>query len=147
MRILCLDMGDKRIGTALSDPLEILASPLGIIERTDIDADIKCIIDLVAQHRAGRVVVGMPVSMSGNVSQQGQKVMAFVIGLTPLLSVPVVFWNEGLSTVTARELYRQGHTRKKQETPKHDDALAAAVILQEYLNENRPPESSSEPGV
>jgi len=147
MRILCLDIGDKRIGTALSDPLEILASPLGIVERTDIDADIKCVIGLVAQHKAGRVVVGMPVSLTGKVSQQGQKVMAFVVGLAPQLGVPVVFWNEGLSTVTARELYRQGHARKKQEMPKHDDALAAAVILQEYLNENRPPQTPSEPGV
>jgi putative Holliday junction resolvase len=147
MRILCLDVGDKRIGTALSDPLEILASPLGIIEREDYDTDFKHIMELIAQHKAGRVVVGMPVSLTGKVSEQARKVMAFTVGLVPRLSVPLVFWNEGLSTVTARELYRQGHTRKKQEMPKHDDALAAAVILQEYLNENRPPQTPGEPGV
>ncbi len=147
MRILCLDVGDKRIGTALSDPLEILASPLGIIQREDYDTDFGHILELIAQHKAGRVVVGMPVSLTGKVSEQARKVMAFTVGLTSHLDVPLVFWNEGLSTVTARELYRQGHTGKKQTAPAHDDALAAAVILQEYLNENRPPESPAPPDV
>jgi putative Holliday junction resolvase len=147
MRILCLDIGDKRIGTALSDPLEILASPLGIIEREDYDTDFRCIVELVAQHKVGRVVVGMPVSLTGKISEQARKVMTFTVGLTPHLGVPLVFWNEGLSTVTARELYRQGHNRKNQEAPKHDDALAAAVILQEYLNDKRPPESPAPQGV
>ncbi len=133
-RILCLDVGDKRIGVALSDPLGILASPLTIIERRDEAVDIASIAGLVATHRAARVVVGLPVSLSGKISQQAEKVKAFADSLSAGIPVPLVFRDESLSTVTAQELLRQAG-RKRKDRPKHDDAAAACVILQGYLDE------------
>jgi putative Holliday junction resolvase len=137
MRILCLDVGDKRIGIALSDPLEILASPLTIIERRDEETDIKSIIGLITAHKAGKLVVGLPVSLTGKISQQAEKVKAFTAGLAGSISVPLVFWDESLSTVTAQELLKHSSNRRK-DKHKQDDAAAAAVILQSYLEENLP---------
>ena len=135
MRILCLDVGDRRIGTALSDPLQITASPLGIIERCDQNQDIQSISQLVTSHNVVRVVVGLPVSLTGRISQQAASVQSFIANLTAKLDVPVVSWDEALSTVRARQIIAS-KTRKKVDF--HDDAVAAAVILQSYLDENPP---------
>jgi putative Holliday junction resolvase len=137
MRILCLDIGDKRIGIALSDPLEILASPHSIIERRDEETDIKSIVSFITGHKVGRLVVGLPVSLTGKISQQAEKVKAFTAKLAGSISVPLVFWDESLSTVTAQELLKHSSSRRK-DKHKQDDAAAAAVILQSYLEENLP---------
>ena len=147
MRILCLDVGDRRIGTALSDPLQLIASPLGIIERVNEETDLQAVSTIATQHFAGRVVVGLPVSLAGNISRQAEKVQLFTAALAGLLEVPVVPWNEGLSTVTAREIMAGNRARKKGRKPVHDDAVAAAVILQSYLDENPPVAPVPEAGV
>jgi putative Holliday junction resolvase len=134
-RILCLDVGDKRIGVALSDPLGILASPLTIIERRNHDADIAGITGLVTAYQAARVVVGLPLSLSGKISQQTGKVQVFAAELAAAMAVPLTFHNESLSTITAQELLKQ-RGRKHGHKIEHDDAAAACVILQSYLDEN-----------
>jgi len=134
MRSLGLDVGDKRIGVALSDPQCLLASPLTIINRSDETADIKAIIDIVNQHQVGQIIVGLPYSMNGSLGEQAEKVKTFTQKLCSHTDVPVEFRDERLTTVSAKRLMRAAKTRKgKEKAP--DDAIAAAIILQGYLDE------------
>jgi putative Holliday junction resolvase len=132
---MALDVGDSRIGVALSDPMEILASPLVIIKRLNEASDILGIVNLVNEHKAGKLVVGLPMSLSGGEGMQAEKVRAFISRLESSVPVPVETFDERFSTVTAREYMRETG-KKKDRLKKHDDAIAAAVILQNYLDEN-----------
>lgn len=133
-RNLSLDIGDKRIGVALSDPGGILASPLTIIQRRDDMGAVTEIIGLLEQHDVGRVIVGLPRSMDGSLGMQADKVQAFVQKLAAHTQVPLEFQDERLSTVSARRLLKEASGKKRRRI-KEDDAHAAAVILQEYLDE------------
>jgi len=131
MRSMGLDIGDRRIGVALGDPLGILASPLTIIECRDELTGIAAIVNLIERHQVGRVIAGLPLSMDGSIGQQAGKVKAFVRELCRRTEVPVEFRDERLSTVSARRLMRAaGKTRQSRH-----DAAAAALILQGYLDE------------
>jgi len=129
---LGLDVGDRRIGVALSDPEGILASPLKIIDCSEEKADIAAIIDIVNHNQVGQIIVGLPRSMDGSLGQQAEKVMAFARVLANHTDVPVDLRDERLSTVAAKRLM-QGVNRKKGK--RRDDAIAAALILQGYLDE------------
>jgi len=133
MRSLGLDIGDKRIGVALSDPGGILASPHTIIHRHNETADIEAIVDLVVQHEVKQVIVGLPLSMNGSASTQTKKVEEFTQVLAERVAVPISFRDERLTTVAARRLVRAGRA-KGNEKYRHD-AVAAALILQAYLDE------------
>jgi putative Holliday junction resolvase len=131
-RILGLDIGDSRIGVALSDPLGVLASPLTIINRTDEKADIEAIIALIRQHQVERIVAGLPLLMDSRLGGQAEKVKAFVTALCRQTEVPVEFRDERLSTVSAKRLV---HEVRKPDRGTRYDAMAAALILQAYLDE------------
>jgi len=134
MRSLGLDVGDRRIGVALSDPIGILASPLTIISRTDDTSAIQVITAIVSEHQVEQIIVGLPFSMDGSLGEQAEKVKTFVEKLCAHTNVPVDFRDERLTTVTAKRLLQDAQTKKsKGET--YDDAAAAAVILQAYLEE------------
>jgi len=136
MRVLGLDIGDKRIGVALSDPQGLLASALTIIERRDSAADIQAILDLVEKHGVERIVIGLPLSLDGSIGQQAEKVQAFAKMLGQKVDVPVESWDERLSTVAAeRLLIEVGAKRAKRK--KQRDAIAASFILQGYLDRLR----------
>ncbi len=136
MRILGLDIGDRRIGVALSDPTGLLARPLTIIQRKGEEADVAAIVRLVAEHQAGQVLAGLPLSLDGSLGPQAAKVKSFLGKLAPALPVPLETRDERFSTATARELrLASGMKKKKRQAP--DDAAAAAVILQSYLDEHR----------
>jgi putative Holliday junction resolvase len=135
-RVLGLDVGDRRIGTALSDPGRIIASPLSVIQRTDdVRADADTILTLIEQHQVGLVIVGLPYHMDGSLGAQAEKVQAFVRELSTRTKVPVNFRDERLTTVAARRIMQQ----RRKMTREPDDAVAAAVLLQEYLDEAPPP--------
>ncbi len=136
MRSLGLDVGDKRIGVALSDPGGILASPLTIINRKDDKFDIKAITDIVDQHQVRQIVVGLPLAMDGSIGKQAEKTKAFVQRLSSDTDVPVEFRDERLTTVLARRLKREAGTRKTHKKARYD-AMAAAIILQGYLDGER----------
>ena len=136
MRILGLDIGEKRIGVALSDPLKIIASALTAIERTTDETAVKQIIDLARENEAERVVVGMPRSLDGSLGKQAQAVQSFIDLLRGYTELPVVTWDERLSTVAAeRTMLEVGMKRDKRK--KRRDSLAAAFILQGYLDRER----------
>ena len=130
-RTLGLDIGDRRIGVALSDPQGILASPLTIIDRRDEPADVETIVTIINQNQVGRIIVGLPLSMKGGIGQQAEKVKAFTEELGHHTEVPIEFRDERLSTVAARRLMQT----VKKTAKSRDDAVAAALILQSYLDE------------
>ena len=136
MRSLGLDIGDKRIGVALSDPTGILASPLTIINCKDDAADVAAITDIINQQQVKQIIVGLPRSMDGSLGQQAEKVKAFTQELSRHTEVPVDFRDERLTTVSAKRLMRTAKTRKAKRKVRYD-AIAAALILQGYLDEKR----------
>ena len=121
---------------ALSDPGGILASPFTIIDRADDRQDIDAIINIVEQHQVGQIVAGLPRSMNGSIGKQAEKVQAFVQMLCRFTEVPVEFRDERLTTVSAKRLMQAAGTKKPRGKVR-DDAIAAALILQGYLDEAR----------
>ena len=132
---LGLDIGDKRIGVARSDPLGILASPLTIIERRDEKQDIETILDIIAQNQIKKVIIGLPRSMDGSMGIQAEKVKDFFQKLCSHTDASVEFRDERLTTVSAKRLMQAASTKKNKRKGK-DDAVAAALILQGYLDES-----------
>lgn len=136
MRVMGLDIGEKRIGVALSDPLGIMAGALTVIERTTDDAALKQIINLVRENEVELIVVGMPRSLDGSLGKQAQAVQSFIDLLKQYTQLPVVAWDERLSTVAAeRTMLDVGMKRDKRK--KRRDSLAAAFILQGYLDRQK----------
>ena len=133
MRTLGLDIGDKRIGVAISDPEEILASPLAIITREDDEKTMADIIKLVDQHKAKRIVIGLPYSLNGSIGIQANKVMDFAERLSKHTRASMETWDERLSTVTVERLLREAGSKKAKRGMRQDDAVAA-FILQGYLD-------------
>ncbi|MCK5434564.1 MAG: Holliday junction resolvase RuvX [Dehalococcoidales bacterium] len=127
-----LDIGDKRIGVAVSDPQGILASPFTIINRIDDTVDVEAITSIISQQQVKQIIVGLPRSMDGSIGKQAEKVEAFVRELSSRTEIPVEFRDERLSTVSAKRLMQAANTKKTR-----DDAIAAAIILQGYLEETR----------
>jgi len=135
MRSLGLDIGDRRIGVALSDPDGILASPLTIINRQDESRDIEAIVDIISGQQVGRVIVGLPYSLDGSLGEQAEKVKAFTHKLASRIQIPLEYRDERLTTVMAERLGRAAGGKKTGKT--RHDAQAAALILQGYLDEKR----------
>jgi len=133
-RILGMDIGDQRIGLALSDSAGILASPLTIIERTSDEQAVEAILKIVSERKVERIIVGLPLSLGGDIGHQAKKVQSFTEALQQNTTVPVEYRDERLTTVTAIRLKQEASTRKLNRKTRYD-AMAAAIILQEYLNE------------
>jgi putative Holliday junction resolvase len=132
MRILALDVGDSRIGVAMSDPEQIIASPLTVIARDEDISAIEAIIRLVSQYDVKRIVVGMPYSLDGSMGRQADKVKDFVDKLSQRINTGIDLWDERLSTVAAERLLSEAGNKKARRS-RRDDA-AAAYILQGYLD-------------
>lgn len=131
-RILCLDVGDKRIGLAVSDPLGMFATPHSVLERVGWGPDIRRIRAVMEEKGCDRVLCGLPRNMDGSEGFQSQKVMEFACQLE-INGIPVTFCDERLSTVEAENaLLESGMRREGRKT--HVDMVAAAVILQRYLD-------------
>lgn len=133
MRILAVDHGEKRIGLALSDPTATLASPLKVIEHVSRAVDAAQVAALAVEHAAGLIIVGQSFDEEGRPNAAGRRAARFAEALRAQTSIPVELWDESLSTQDAREIrLRSGASRKHRGG--HLDALAAAVILQSYLD-------------
>ena len=133
MRILALDVGDKRIGVAVSDPLGVLATPLTAIERRSDADSIEAILEVLIREGAGQIVVGLPITLRGGHSAQTNSVAAFVRKLEESSPVPVTTADERYSTVEAERLLSQSKPMRSRSRGEID-AAAAAVILQTYLD-------------
>jgi putative Holliday junction resolvase len=137
MRMLGLDLGDRRVGVAVSDPDGIIAQPLVQLEPRGRRDLVAAVARLVAQEGAGRVVVGMPLLADGTRGEQARRVEATVAALRQALEVPVVVWDERYSTQDAERALRAAGRRGTRRQGRLDMA-AAAVILQAYLESGAP---------
>jgi putative Holliday junction resolvase len=143
MIVLGLDVGERRIGAAISDPDARLAVPIRAIERPPLrtqDASdsnaTESIFSLVKEYSAQLVVVGMPISLSGEEGPQAKKTKRFSDKLAKALGVPVATWDERLSTVAASSALNSSGARANKKR-KLLDSSAAAIILQSYLDSKR----------
>jgi putative Holliday junction resolvase len=132
-RVLGLDLGDARIGVAISDPERRLALPIGTVHVGQPPGELKAIAALVAEHDVTLVVLGNPLSMSGLAGPAARHAVAFADALGAAIHVPIEFHDERLSTVEAERLLRDagatGHARRRVV-----DRTAATVILQSWLD-------------
>ena len=119
---------------ALSDPQGILASPFTIIQCEGETADIEAIVNIIRQNQVKQIIVGLPRSMNGSLGKQAEKVKAFTQKLQEYVKLPVEFRDERLSTVSAKRLMQAINSKKRRQKVRHD-AIAAALILQGYLDE------------
>ena len=135
MRILALDVGDRRIGVALSDPLSILASPLTTIDRStpETEAAIDAVLALAEQHEAAEILVGIPYLMSGRIGAQARITLDFAQSLSERTNIPITHADERLSSVQADRMLTQSGAPSTGDKSRTDSA-AAAVILQAYLD-------------
>ena len=138
--MIALDIGDRRIGIAVSDPFNRYAMPVDTLWRTrDRDADIRALLEIVRSRDAGIVVCGLPVNADGTESVQTEKTRSFIAALQAVCDLPVVTEDERFTSVQAHEsLHEQGFKAKKHK--KNVDAVAAAYILDGYLarkNQNK----------
>ncbi len=139
MRKMGLDFGDRTIGIAVSDELGWTAQAKGVIRRTDLKKDLKILLDYIDKYQINEIVVGLPLNMDGSSGKRVEKTEAFVNFLKNNLEIPVVCWDERLTTIQAeRILLEADMSRMKRK--KVIDQLAASFILQSYLeamNNNR----------
>jgi putative Holliday junction resolvase len=133
MRLLGLDVGDKRVGIALSDETATLATGLDTLERVGPRKDLKAIAALVRAHEVSDVVVGLPRKLDGSLGEQAQKVLQFMDELRDVVKVPVVSWDERFtSSMATQALIEGGVSRRARKGVV--DKVAAVLILQSYLD-------------
>jgi putative holliday junction resolvase len=131
-RILALDYGTKRIGVALSDELGWTAQPLETYERRTIDRDLAHIASLVDTHEVGKVVLGFPLQLDGREGPAINAMRQFATALEQKLPVPLVLWDERLTTKAAEDLLIAADVSRKKRKGTID-RVAAAILLQSYL--------------
>ena len=136
MRLMGLDVGDRRIGVALSDEGAIIASPHSTIERRGEKKDVLQLAEMARREEVSEILVGMPFSLDGSMGPQAEKVGRFVEALRGATAIPVTTWDERLTTVSAeRALLEADVSRAKRRLV--IDRVAAALILQSYLDARR----------
>jgi putative Holliday junction resolvase len=136
MRILGIDYGDRSIGLAISDKLSITAHAIGRYLIKNRKADALYFKDLVKKHHVSKIVIGLPLQMDGSEGTRVEKTKVFARWLEKTLGLPVVFWDERLTTRQALQVLNQQkmNGRKKK---KLKDQIAATIILSNYLESER----------
>ena len=132
-RLFGIDLGTKTIGLALSDVERRIATPLETIKRVKFTRDVERIRTLAVKHEVGGLVVGLPLNMDGSEGPRAQATRAFVRNLKPLLDLPVLFWDERLSTVVVTRALLDADASRATRAA-HVDKMAAAYILQGVLD-------------
>ena len=137
MRFVALDIGDVRIGVAVCDVLETAAFPAGTIRRENsLKRDVASTANIIVEQEADAVVAGLPLSLDGAAGPQAEKVLGFIRALRRAVSMPVVTWDESLSSVDANDLMI-AHGVSRQKRREMIDQMAAVMILESYLAHRR----------
>jgi len=136
VKVLGIDFGDRRIGVAASDALGLTAQPVTVLQRQSLAEDIARIAELANRRRAQTIVVGLPLNMDGSAGPAARRARRFAAALRRELGLAVELWDERLTTVEAeRVLIASGERRARRRQLR--DSVAAAIILQAYLDAQR----------
>lgn len=135
-RLLGLDVGTKTIGMALSDERQVIATPLETIRRTRFREDLKRLLDAIARRHVGGIVIGLPLALDGSDSPRTQGVRQFARNLMAHADLPVVFWDERLSTAAVERGMIAADLSRRRRAELIDKAAAAYILqgLLDYLN-------------
>ncbi|HHW70601.1 MAG TPA: Holliday junction resolvase RuvX [Clostridiales bacterium] len=133
MRILALDVGDRYVGVAVSDPLGITAQAVKTFERHNQRSDIDELNLLIQKYKPRKVVIGLPKNMNGTVGPQAEKILKFGASIEKHIGIEVVYWDERLTTVSADKAMLEGDLSRKKRK-QIVDKIAAVFILQGYLD-------------
>jgi putative Holliday junction resolvase len=136
MRILGIDFGDKKCGLALSDKLFIIAQALGSYRPKSQKEDEKYFKELVSKYEIGEIVIGLPLRMDGSPGTRVEKTKKFANWLESTLGLPVILWDERLTTKQALKILQQQKIRNKKKKAL-EDQISAALILSSYLERKR----------
>ncbi|MBI1949823.1 MAG: Holliday junction resolvase RuvX [Acidobacteria bacterium] len=132
-RTLAFDCGDRRIGIALSDPMGIVARPLMTLTRTTWPRDLERIHAIIREHEVRRIVVGLPLDMDGSRGVRARMTESFIERIQGATGLPVIPWDERLTTVQAERILISGDVRRARR--RHVvDQVAAVIVLQAYLD-------------
>jgi putative Holliday junction resolvase len=134
--IVALDVGEVRIGVAVSDELELIATPRAMIRRKSTAAALDAVAQEIARAEAQLVVVGLPVSFDGQLHGQARATQAFAEKLRRRITLPLIYADETLSSVRAEERLREAGVRQER-MRERVDAEAAAIILEDVLAQRR----------
>ncbi len=132
-RLLGLDVGERRIGMALSDLLDITAQPLGVLERSNLTTDLEELSRICDENSVRELVVGLPTNQQGEIGPQAEKVMDFAGRLGDKTGLPVRTWDERFTTVAAERALRDGRVPGRKRKGLRD-RMAAQLILQGYMD-------------
>ena len=135
-RILALDLGEKRIGVAVSDSLNVIAQSVGVIDRRGIKSDFKKIEELIKEYDTGALVVGLPLNMDGTKGKSADLAIDFVNALKKEVHIRVEMLDERLTTAQGERIFLEADISRKKRK-KNIDKVAAQLILQSYLDRNR----------
>ncbi len=133
MRIMCLDVGDKKIGISLSDPTLCIAQALKLYRRSSLRHDLDELAGLVQTHEVSELVMGLPKNLNGTLGQRAMDVMSFAEQVKERLKIPVVLWDERFSTNEAHRVFEIAQVSHKKRRP-FLDMMASQIILQGYLD-------------
>lgn len=132
-RIMGLDIGDKTIGVALSDPMFLIANPLETIKRKKTSLDIEKLLKIIEDNQVNLVVVGLPKNMNNSIGPQSMKVMSFVDLLRKQTDKEIVYEDERMTTLQSERVLIDMDVRRENRK-KYIDKIAATFILQTYLD-------------
>ena len=135
-RLIGLDLGTKTIGLALSDVTRTIATPLETIKRVKFTPDVQRLLSLAAEHKVGGFVLGLPVNMIGDEGPRAQATRGFARSLHELTALPILFWDERLSSVAAERTLLEANTSRRRRA-EVIDKIAAGIILQGAMDRMR----------
>lgn len=133
MRVMGLDLGDRTIGVAVSDPFGWTAQGIDTIKRTDLEEDLRKISELISRYEIEKIVIGFPKNMNGTIGPRGEKALEFASLLKEKTLLDVVLWDERLTTVAAQKMLIEADVSRRKRK-RVIDKLAATYILQGYLD-------------
>jgi putative holliday junction resolvase len=136
MRILCLNVGEKKIGISLSDPTGIIAQGLKLYRREVLRKDMAELKKIVEDYEIKEIVIGLPKDLSGEMGKKAQEITAFSDEVKKHIALPVVLWDERFSTNEAHRVFEMANVSNRKRRP-FLDVMASQLILQGYLDASK----------
>lgn len=144
LRIMALDLGERRVGVALSDETQTLATPYTVLQRKSFNGLLQDLDHIIQKEAVSALVVGFPQSLDGTIGPQARHVADEAERIKSHVGLPVALWDERLTTVRAAQMLSERRPRRPHGRPTQAlDAMVAAMILQEYLDAARDAETTS----